>query len=99
MSLRTIKHRISNIKRLNQILGVLVKYGFGYIVDRLHIEQSRIGRKLFSMRPVRKLDIFELPEPIRIRRALEELGPTFIKLGQILSTRPDFQTCVSSTDK
>jgi ubiquinone biosynthesis protein len=35
------------------------------------------------------LDIFELPEPIRIRRALEELGPTFIKLGQILSTRPD----------
>jgi ubiquinone biosynthesis protein len=89
MSLRTIKHRISNIKRLNQILGVLVKYGFGYIVDRLHIEQSRIGRKLFSMRPVRKLDIFDLPEPVRIRRALEELGPTFIKFGQILSMRPD----------
>ena len=89
MSLRTIKHRISNIKRLNQILGVLVKYGFGYIVDRLHIEQSRIGRKLFSMRPVRKLNIFDLPEPVRIRRALEELGPTFIKFGQILSMRPD----------
>ena len=89
MSLRTIKHRISNIKRLNQILGVLVKYGFGYIVDRLHMEQSRIGRKLFSMRPVRKLDIFDLPEPVRIRKALEELGPTFIKFGQILSTRPD----------
>ncbi len=89
MLLRRFKQRIYNIQRLRQILGVLVKYGFGYIVDRLHIEQSIIGKKFFSLRPARKLDIFNIPKPVRIRKVLEELGPTFIKLGQIMSTRPD----------
>ena len=89
MLLRRFKQRIYNIQRLRQILGVLVKYGFGYIVDRLHIEQSIIGKKFFSLRPAKKLDIFNIPKPVRIRKVLEELGPTFIKLGQIMSTRPD----------
>ena len=89
MLLRRFKQRIYNIQRLRQILGVLVKYGFGYIVDHLHIEQSIIGKKFFRLRPAKKLDIFNIPKPVRIRKVLEELGPTFIKLGQIMSTRPD----------
>ncbi|MCD6521603.1 2-polyprenylphenol 6-hydroxylase [Candidatus Calescamantes bacterium] len=84
-----IKQKIHNIQRLNQILWVLVKYGFGYIVDRLHIGEKLIRRKLVRRGPLRRLDIFDMPASVRVRKVLEELGPTFIKLGQILSTRPD----------
>ncbi|MCD6219888.1 2-polyprenylphenol 6-hydroxylase [Candidatus Calescamantes bacterium] len=84
-----IKQKIHNIQRLNQILWVLVKYGFGYIVDRLHIGEKLIGRKLVRRGPLKRLDIFDMPASVRLRKVLEELGPTFIKLGQILSTRPD----------
>ncbi len=79
-----ITQKIHNIQRLHQILQVLVKYGFGYIVDRLNIK-----RKVIKFKPLKKLDVFSQPLPVRVRKVLEELGPTFIKLGQILSTRPD----------
>jgi len=87
--LRDITQKIHNVRRLCQILQVLVKYGFSYIVDRLHIEQNIIGRRLVRFGPIKKLDVFNQPVSVRARKVLEELGPTFIKLGQILSTRPD----------
>ena len=84
MRLHTLNQRIHDIRRLRQIASVLARYGFGYIVDRLNL-----GRKLVRLGPIRKLKVFDLPVSTRIRRVLEELGPTFIKFGQILSTRPD----------
>lgn len=84
-----ITQKIHNIQRLRQILHVLVKYGFGYIVHRLNIEQNIIGRRFARFGPIKKLDVFDQSIPVRARKVLEELGPTFIKLGQILSTRPD----------
>lgn len=89
MNLVNITQKIRNIQRLRHILQVLVKYGFGYIIDRLNIEQNIIGRRFKKLAPIKKLDVFDHPVPVRVRRALEELGPTFIKLGQILSTRAD----------
>ncbi|MCK5306564.1 MAG: ubiquinone biosynthesis protein UbiB [Candidatus Omnitrophica bacterium] len=87
--LRDITQKIHNVRRLRQILQVFAKHGFGYIVDRLHIEQNVIGKKVINIKPIRKLDVFDQTVAVRARKVLEELGPTFIKLGQILSTRAD----------
>ena len=84
-----ISQKIHDVQRLHQILRIFVKYGFGYIVDRLNIEQNVVGSKLIKFASERKLEVFDIPVPVRTRRILEELGPTFIKFGQILSTRPD----------
>ena len=72
---------ITRLKRYNQIAKVLVKYGFGIILDQLYPEVSRPDflRK--------KGEHEESIVYTRIRMAIEELGPTFVKLGQMMSTR------------
>jgi len=67
-------------------VGVLVKYGFGHILDQMRIgPYLRIGRKFLARE---KPEMEKLNYAQRIRLAMEELGPTFVKLGQVLSTRP-----------
>ena len=73
----------NQIKRSKQIVSVLVKYGLDYFIGRAKIS--------FWLKIRKKSKRFqELTPPKRLRLALEELGPTFVKFGQILSTRPDF---------
>ncbi|HSK08062.1 MAG TPA: AarF/UbiB family protein [Vicinamibacterales bacterium] len=74
------------LRRLREITTVLVKYGFLDVVARLGLT-STVGLGLrFRRRPQRALPG---SRAVRLRRALEELGPTFIKFGQALSTRAD----------
>jgi ubiquinone biosynthesis protein len=81
---RTYRH----IQRYRQILTVLFKHGFGELVDTLKVEQYLdIGLNMISRKHKKKNESFSRAD--RVRMALEELGPTFIKMGQILSTRPD----------
>jgi ubiquinone biosynthesis protein len=77
-----------NLGRYRQILSVLFKYGFGEFVDTLKIEQYlEISLPMLFKKEPKVGE--KLSRPERTRRVLEELGPTFIKFGQILSTRPD----------
>ncbi|GAM11799.1 putative protein kinase UbiB [Geobacter sp. OR-1] len=82
-----LNRNIRTIRRYRQIIRILFKYGFDHLLEYLNIP-SRVarGRRLLRQAEVK---IAALSPAERMRLALEELGPTFIKLGQILSTRPD----------
>ncbi len=73
------------VRRLRQVLGVAVRYGFGHVLDRVGLASLvRLGRDVEA-----DATLADRRWEVRLRMALEELGPTFIKLGQALATRPD----------
>ncbi len=77
-----------NLNRYRQILAVLFKYGFGDLIELLKVEQYiEVGLQLISKN--RRNRIEKLSRAERVRMAFEELGPTYVKFGQVLSTRPD----------
>ncbi len=83
-----IRRGYRHLNRYRQIVGTLIKYGFEDLIDTLKIEQYfEMGLEMVSGKRRERVERFSRAE--RVRMALEELGPTFTKLGQVLSTRPD----------
>ncbi len=71
---------VTRFQRYRQIADVLVKYGFGILVEEVIPGGERL--RAFRKPPEEKRSVYE-----RIRLAIEELGPTYVKFGQIMSTR------------
>ncbi len=90
-SLLSIRRTYKNVNRVRQIVNVLLKYGFGKLIDQVHLNRFipfRTRLRAFGQWPPLKSPT----TPERLRKAFAELGPSFIKLAQILSTRPDLIT-------
>ncbi len=84
MRIRAIPQIYRNVNRWGEILSILSKYGLAGWLSRF---EFAVGKNWLKNRSGDVLA--EQSRETRIRLALEELGPTFIKLGQIMSTRPD----------
>jgi ubiquinone biosynthesis protein len=78
MDLKTL----AGLRRFKDIIMILMKYGFDDLIDRLEIPGMELIKR------IHKVD-HELGTFGRIRCALEDLGPSFVKFGQIMSLRPD----------
>ncbi|MBN2373222.1 hypothetical protein JXL19_05515 [bacterium] len=90
MPLPKIGQTYKNLQRLRQILNVLIKHGFGQIVEQIHLlDFLSMGKRLVTFSPPFIQSKTRISMPVRVRMAFEELGTTFIKLGQLLSLRPD----------
>lgn len=77
-----------NIRRLRQILTVLAKHGFSAFLERMHFSDYLpwVGKLVKKHAPA---NVVEMTIPFRLAAAFEELGPVYVKLGQILASRPD----------
>ena len=83
--LRAVRQTLHDLGRSREIVSVFLKYGYEDLAQRLHLP------RLLGL-PTRKLraeaqSVRHLTQPQKLRKALESLGPTFIKAGQILSSR------------
>ena len=79
---------LRNLGRTSEIVTVLLNHGFGDLVDRIGLRNFWYRwRRLFSRKPAEPVRHLKLVE--RVRLTLESLGPTYIKFGQVMSTRPD----------
>jgi ubiquinone biosynthesis protein len=95
-----VKTAVKDIRRLREITAVLTKHGFHAVVRKIGLGG---GDAEIADRPLLEMDadgaLVEVEESwlgddqdsaaARFRNVLEDLGPTFIKLGQVMSTRPD----------
>ena len=77
-----------DLGRLKEILGVMVRHGFGDTVRRLGLA-DRLERAGQVLNWPHAAELARLEPPVQVRLALEELGPTFVKFGQILAGRAD----------
>jgi len=81
-----LKQVFNDIDRVRHIVGVLLKYELGFFVDKLGLKEhltfgERFNRKAFQQKTSLN--------PEKLRKMLEELSGAFVKLGQLLSLRPD----------
>jgi ubiquinone biosynthesis protein len=75
------------LKRYGHVVAVLSRYGFQDIIHRMNARHDVPWRDRMFKRGIRNIESLSTPQ--RVRLALEELGPTYVKFGQALCSRPD----------
>ncbi len=79
-----------HINRYREIIAILVKYGFGEVLAKLELQKHlEFGKGKSFVLGETATEIAAVSHWARVRMALEELGPTFVKFGQMMSTRSD----------
>ena len=82
-----LRFRPRYLKRYRKIADVLVRHGFGALVTQLGLDQALDFRQRLTPPP--EQPVTRKTAAVHLREAIAELGPTYIKFGQIASTRPD----------
>ena len=80
---RQIGRTLQNAGRLREIVGVFARHGFSNLAERIQLGRFLLAR----LSATEEIEKYSAPE--RLRMSFEELGPTFVKLGQLLASRPD----------
>ena len=73
---------VAKLRRFKDIVTTLLSYGLDEVVQRLNFPGAKLIKRVYTIE--REMGVYE-----RIRCVLEDLGPTFVKFGQIMSLRPD----------
>ena len=81
----SLKQDVADIKRFEKIVQVLFKYELGFIVNKLKLKRHLPIKDRLNSKKLEEIN----PAPGKARKIMEELGGAFIKLGQLLSLRPD----------
>jgi len=80
---------IRDIPRIGRIIAVASRHGFGHLVEQLGLQRFfSLGRRIVTFKKPPSL-VHPIGAPERLRLMFEDLGPTFIKFGQVLACRPD----------
>ncbi|MBW3015438.1 AarF/ABC1/UbiB kinase family protein [Candidatus Woesearchaeota archaeon] len=85
MSVNSVIRNFRDLKRLEEILVVFLEEGFGYFIDAIKLSKHLPFHRKIQLKVYKRSN----NTAVRLRRAFERLGPTFVKFGQILSLRPD----------
>ncbi|MEW6602852.1 MAG: AarF/UbiB family protein, partial [Nitrospirota bacterium] len=84
-------HTYKNLSRIRQIVNVLLKHGFGQFIEQTNLQRFiPLRKRIKYFTRMQEMERHTIPQ--RLRLAFGELGPSFIKLAQMLSTRPDLVT-------
>ncbi|MEY4811030.1 MAG: putative protein kinase UbiB, partial [Planctomycetota bacterium] len=77
-----LARRLKNAQRYREVIGVLARYGFATFISKSGFSPLRKANADWLYSRDGTIDLSSAPIEVRLRKAMEELGPTFIKIGQ-----------------